>query len=237
MSPPAGGALPEGNRPGQTVCVCAQISARPSHAPHTRNAGAPRPPGPRACGLLSPSHHSPTTPSPSSSITAPPLPARLAAAAAAALITLGGAGPALAAMRLPPIDNGEGEREMEERAERGGGWHTGSPPSIPRHLTPPSSLPPPSDPNRCERAFTGNTIGQANAVSDRLLDLRACKLPGAKLDGKTLSGALMADGVFDGASLVEAVLSKAYARGASFKGANMANAVLDRLDWTGADLR
>ncbi len=73
-------------------------------------------------------------------------------------------------------------------------------------------------------------------MSDRLLDLRACKLPGAKLDGKTLSGALMADGVFDGASMTEAVLSKAYARGASFKGANMANAVLDRLDWTGADL-
>ena len=47
----------------------------------------------------------------------------------------------------------------------------------------------------------------------------------------------MADGVFDGASLVEAVLSKAYARGASFRGANMTNAVLDRLDWTGADLR
>ena len=74
-------------------------------------------------------------------------------------------------------------------------------------------------------------------MSDRLLDLRSCKLPGAKLDGKTLSGALMSEGVFDGASMTEAVLSKAYARGASFKGANFSNAVLDRLDWTGADLR
>ena len=29
-----------------------------------------------------------------------------------------------------------------------------------------------SDPARCERAFVGNTIGQANAVSDKVLDLR-----------------------------------------------------------------
>jgi uncharacterized protein YjbI with pentapeptide repeats len=46
----------------------------------------------------------------------------------------------------------------------------------------------------------------------------------------------MADGSFDGASMVETVLSKAYARNASFKGANMTNGVLDRVDWTGADL-
>ena len=26
---------------------------------------------------------------------------------------------------------------------------------------------PPPDPNRCERAYVGNTIGQANAVSDK----------------------------------------------------------------------
>ena len=133
----------------------------------------------------------------------------------------------------------ERERNGGESGEGRGIAHRALHPRTPPGISPPPppSLPPPPDPNRCERAFTGNTIGQANAVSDRLLDLRACKLPGAKLDGKTLSGALMADGVFDGASLVEAVLSKAYARGASFKGANMANAVLDRLDWTGADLR
>jgi hypothetical protein len=41
-------------------------------------------------------------------------------------------------------------------------------------------LPPLNDyPDRCELAFTGNTIGQANAVSDKLLDLRQCKLHGA----------------------------------------------------------
>ena len=39
------------------------------------------------------------------------------------------------------------------------------------------------DPNRCERAFVGNTIGQSNAVSDRVLDLRYCELPGADLHG------------------------------------------------------
>lgn len=28
----------------------------------------------------------------------------------------------------------------------------------------------PADPNRCERAYVGNTIGQANAVSDKVRD-------------------------------------------------------------------
>ena len=46
----------------------------------------------------------------------------------------------------------------------------------------------PADPNRCERAFVGNTIGQANAVSDKILDLRFCMLGGKDLSGKTLSG-------------------------------------------------
>ena len=45
-----------------------------------------------------------------------------------------------------------------------------------------------NDPNRCERAFVGNTIGQANAVSDKALDLRFCDLKGKDLSGKTLSG-------------------------------------------------
>merc|ERR1711966_640662 len=52
----------------------------------------------------------------------------LIGAAAAAALAL--SGPAMADVRLPPID---------------------------------------TDPQRCERAFTGNTIGQANAVSDRVL--------------------------------------------------------------------
>ena len=50
-----------------------------------------------------------------------------------------------------------------------------------------------NDPNRCERAFVGNTIGQANAVSDRALDLRFCDLSGKNLVAKVLSGALMVD--------------------------------------------
>ena len=65
-----------------------------------------------------------------------------------------------------------------------------------------------ADPNRCERAYTGNTIGQANAVSDRVLDLRQCKLSGANLSGKTLSGALLADTDLSKSNLREAVLTK-----------------------------
>ena len=68
-----------------------------------------------------------------------------------------------------------------------------------------------ADPNRCERGYVGNTIGQANAVSDKLLDLRGCKFDGKSLAGKTLSGALMVDASFKGADLSEAVMSKAYA--------------------------
>ena len=48
-----------------------------------------------------------------------------------------------------------------------------------------------ADPNRCERAFVGNTIGQANAVSDKVLDLRECVVAGKNLKGLTLSGALL----------------------------------------------
>ena len=48
-----------------------------------------------------------------------------------------------------------------------------------------------ADPNRCDRAFVGNTIGQANAVSDKVLDLRECVVAGKNLKGLTLSGALL----------------------------------------------
>lgn len=54
-----------------------------------------------------------------------------------------------------------------------------------------------SDPLRCERAFTGNTIGQANAVSDKILDLRFCSFPGAELKGKVLSGMQRLWGLMD----------------------------------------
>ncbi|XP_021295627.1 thylakoid lumenal 17.4 kDa protein, chloroplastic [Herrania umbratica] len=101
-------------------------------------------------------------------------------------------------------------------------------------------LPPLStEPNRCERAFVGNTIGQANGVYDKPLDLRFCDYANEKsnLKGKSLAAALMSDAKFDGADMSEAVMSKAYAVGASFKGANFSNAVLDRVNFDNADLR
>lgn len=88
-------------------------------------------------------------------------------------------------------------------------------------------LPPLSqDPNRCERAFVGNTIGQANGVADKLLDLRKCNFANNKTDlkGKTLSAALMSDAIFDNADMTEVVMSKAYAGNASFKGTHFQHA-------------
>lgn len=82
-------------------------------------------------------------------------------------------------------------------------------------------LPPLStDPNRCERAFVGNTIGQANGVYDKPIDLRFCDYSNdrSNLKGKSLAAALMSDAKFDGADMSEVVMSKAYAVGASFKG-------------------
>ncbi|OMO87908.1 thylakoid lumenal 17.4 kDa protein, chloroplastic [Corchorus capsularis] len=101
-------------------------------------------------------------------------------------------------------------------------------------------LPPLStEPNRCERAFVGNTIGQANGVYDKPLDLRFCDYTNEKnnLKGKSLAAALMSDAKFDGADMTEAVMSKAYAVGASFKGTNFSNAVLDRVNFGNADLQ
>ncbi|CAO2821339.1 unnamed protein product [Amaranthus hypochondriacus] len=101
-------------------------------------------------------------------------------------------------------------------------------------------LPPLStEPNRCERAFVGNTIGQANGVYDKPLDLRFCDYTNDKsnLKGKSLSAALVSDAKFDGADLSEVVMSKAYAVGASFKGTDFTNAVLDRVNFGKADLQ
>lgn len=77
-----------------------------------------------------------------------------------------------------------------------------------------------TEPNRCERAFVGNTIGQANGVYDKPLDLRFCDYTNEKtnLKGKSLAAALMSDAKFDGADMTEVIMSKAYAVGASFKG-------------------
>ncbi|XP_002991592.2 thylakoid lumenal 17.4 kDa protein, chloroplastic isoform X1 [Selaginella moellendorffii] len=108
-------------------------------------------------------------------------------------------------------------------------------PSIAEVRLPPLS----NDPRRCERAFVGNTIGQANGVADKLLDLRFCDFTDNKdgLKGKTLSAALMADAKFDGADMTEVVMSKAYAVGASFKGTDFTNAVLDRVVFDKADMK
>ncbi|PSC69801.1 Thylakoid lumenal kDa chloroplastic [Micractinium conductrix] len=92
------------------------------------------------------------------------------------------------------------------------------------------------DPNRCERGFVGNTIGQANAVSNTALDLRFCKYPGANLSGKTLSGALMSETDMRGANLREVVLTKAYALKADLSGADLTNAVIDRVYFDEANL-
>ncbi|KAJ0970076.1 hypothetical protein J5N97_022953 [Dioscorea zingiberensis] len=101
-------------------------------------------------------------------------------------------------------------------------------------------LPPLStDPNRCERAFVGNTIGQANGVYDKPIDLRFCDYTNDKsnLKGKSLAAALMSEAKFDGADMSEVVMSKAYAVGASFKGVDFSNAVLDRVNFGNADLQ
>ncbi|BBG98403.1 Tetratricopeptide repeat-like superfamily protein [Prunus dulcis] len=101
-------------------------------------------------------------------------------------------------------------------------------------------LPPLStDPSRCERAFVGNTIGQANGVYDKAIDLRFCDYTNEKsnLKGKSLAAALMSEAKFDGADMSEVVMSKAYAAGASFKGTDFSNAVLDRVNFEKANLQ
>jgi hypothetical protein len=121
----------------------------------------------------------------------------LALAAAAAVAVGAAAGPAMAEVRLPPLDN---------------------------------------DPNHCDRGLVGNTIGQANGVSDKLLDLRQCSFAGVDLHGKTLSGALMVGANFSGANMQEVIMSKAYAVDANFSGADLTNAVVDRVAFDGSDL-
>jgi hypothetical protein len=101
-------------------------------------------------------------------------------------------------------------------------------------------LPPLSqDPARCERAYVGNTIGQANGVSDKVLDLRNCSYANEKeqLKGKVLASALLVGANFDNADLSESIMTKAYAAGASFKGTDFTSAVVDRVAFEGADLR
>jgi hypothetical protein len=49
---------------------------------------------------------------------------------------------------------------------------------------------------------------QANAVSDKLLDLRKCNYSGKNLSGKTLAGALLSETDMSNTNLTEAVLTK-----------------------------
>ena len=74
----------------------------------------------------------------------------------------------------------------------------------------------PAQPARLDRL--SHLVVQANAVSDKLLDLRKCKLHGADLHGKTLSGGIFVEADMSGSNLVEAVFSKAYAVQANFSG-------------------
>lgn len=92
------------------------------------------------------------------------------------------------------------------------------------------------DPKRCERGFVGNTIGQANAVSDKILDIRFCEYDNADLKAKVLSGALMSEASFKNANMQETVLSKAYAVKSNFSGADFTNAVIDRAVFNGSDM-
>ena len=50
---------------------------------------------------------------------------------------------------------------------------------------------------------------QANAVSDKILDLRMCDFTGKNLSGKVLSGALLKDATLPNSILRETVLTKA----------------------------
>merc|ERR1712118_537866 len=96
------------------------------------------------------------------------------------------------------------------------------------------------DPQHCERAFVGNTIGQANAVQDRPLDLRECALPSADLKAKTLSRAVLSkvyavDSDFSGVDFTSAVIDRAALMGSKFVGANFYNAVFTGVGVEGSD--
>ncbi|CAN0920836.1 Thylakoid lumenal 17.4 kDa protein, chloroplastic, partial [Linum grandiflorum] len=54
-------------------------------------------------------------------------------------------------------------------------------------------LPLSTEPDRCEKAYVGNKIGQANCIYDKPIDLRFCDFSNdkSKLKGKSLAAALM----------------------------------------------
>lgn len=82
-------------------------------------------------------------------------------------------------------------------------------------------LPPLSnDPFRCENAFIGNNIRQANGVANTLFDFWFYEFSSdtKNLKVKSLITTLMVDAKFDGDDFTKVVMSKVYALNASFKG-------------------
>ena len=59
---------------------------------------------------------------------------------------------------------------------------------------------------------------QANAVSDKLMDLRSCVYTGKNLSDKVLSGALVSEADFSNTVMNNATMTKAYAKDANFSG-------------------
>lgn len=59
---------------------------------------------------------------------------------------------------------------------------------------------------------------QANAVSDKLLDLRSCVYTGKNLADKVLAGALVADADFSNTVMSNVTLTKSYAKATNFSG-------------------
>ena len=75
-----------------------------------------------------------------------------------------------------------------------------------------------------ERAFVGNTIGQANAVSDKVLDLKSCwKRPKTPTSQRRRWRALMVNTNAKRANMRETVMSKVYAPDANTTGADFTN--------------
>jgi hypothetical protein len=68
-----------------------------------------------------------------------------------------------------------------------------------------------ADKNRC--VLNSSSMGQANAARDKLLDLRECKIAGAKATGYDLSGVIMTNTDASNANFAEAYFSKGYLRG------------------------
>ncbi|KAJ8605883.1 hypothetical protein CTAYLR_000584 [Chrysophaeum taylorii] len=92
-----------------------------------------------------------------------------------------------------------------------------------------------NDVSRC--AFRSSSMGQANAARDKLYDLRFCDMGKSKADGFDLSGAILSEADFSGASFRETMLSKAYAKNSKFKEADFTNAVVDRVSFEGSDMQ